>query len=244
MDSLSSRTGANIVVNETLYKMLGNPPLNEINRAMGSIIIGVSRDYHYMGATQKIGPAYHICNPKRVGFFEVKIGKGENIAAVLDKLKTEWNKATNNEPFSYSFLDEDVRVLYEGLQRWMRIIKSASWLAIFIACLGLFGLSALTAVNRTKEIGIRKVLGAEMLQLFYSLNKGTFLMVLLSIVIAVPIAIYISKDWLESFASRIDLHWSIFFFGGSIGILCAMLAVSFHTIKASNANPVKSLRTE
>ena len=158
--------------------------------------------------------------------------------------KTEWNKDTNNEPFSYSFMDEDVSVLYESLQRWMSIIRSASWLAIFIACLGLFGLSALTAVNRTKEIGIRKVLGAGITQLFYSLNKGTFLMVLLSIAIAVPIAIYISNDWLESFPSRINLHWSIFFFGGLIGILCAMLAVSFHTIKVSNANPVKSLRTE
>ncbi len=244
MDSLSSRTRANIVVNETLYKMLGNPPLDVINRNMGSIIVGVSRDYYFMGATQKVGPAYHLCNPKRVGFFEVKIGKGENISAVLDKLKTEWNKDTNNEPFSYSFMDEDVSVLYESLQRWMNIIKSASWLAIFIACLGLFGLSALTAVNRTKEIGIRKVLGAGITQLFYSLNKGTFLMVLLSIIIAVPISIYISNDWLESFPSRINLHWSIFFFGGLIGILCAMLAVSFHTIKVSNANPVKSLRTE
>lgn len=244
MDSLSSRTRANIIVNETLYKMLGNPPLNEINRSMGSIIIGVSRDYAYMGATQKTGPAYHICNPKRIGFFEVKIGKGENIASVLDKLRTAWNKDTNNEPFSYSFLDEDVKVLYESLQRWMNIITSASWLAIFIACLGLFGLSALTAVNRTKEIGIRKVLGAEMTQLFYTLNKGTFLMVLLSIAIAVPVAVYISNDWLESFPSRIHLHWSIFFAGGSIGVLCAVLAVSFHTIRATNANPVESLRTE
>ena len=174
----------------------------------------------------------------------IKIGKEQNVASVVDKLRTEWNKATNNESFSYSFLDADVKVLYESMERWMNIIKSASWLAIFIACLGLFGLSAVTAVSKTKEIGIRKILGAGMAQLFYSLNKGTFLIVLLSIAIAVPIAIYISKDWLESFAYRIDLHWSIFLFAGFIGIVCAALAVSFHTLSASNANPVKSLRTE
>jgi putative ABC transport system permease protein len=156
----------------------------------------------------------------------------------------EWNKDTNNEPFSYSFLDEDVMKLYESYGRWMRIINSASWLAIFIACLGLFGLSAVTAVNRTKEIGIRKVLGAGIAQLFYSLNKGTFLMVLLSIVIAIPVAVYISMDWLQSFVYRIDLHWSIFIAAAIIGLLCAIIAVSFHTIKVSRANPVKSLRTE
>jgi len=238
LDTMSSRTGANIIVNETLYKMLGNPPLGEINRAMGSIIVGVCRDYYYMGATQKVGPAYHVCRPKRVGFFMLKIGKGQNVATVLEKLKTEWNKATNNESFSYSFLDADVKILYESMER------CASWLAIFIACLGLFGLSAVTAVNKTKEIGIRKVLGAGIMELFYSLNKGTFLIVLLSIVIAIPVAVYISKDWLESFAYRIDLHWSIFLAAGAIGIVSAVAAVSFHTVKASQVNPVKSLRSE
>ncbi len=244
IDSNSSRTMANVVINETLYKMLGNPPLDVINRSLGSIIVGVCKDYAYMGATQKVGPAYHVCRPKAVGYFEMKIAKGQNMAAVMDKLKTEWNAATNNEPFSYSFLDEDVNKLYEALQRWMHIINTASWLAIFIACLGLFGLSAVTAVNRTKEIGIRKILGAGLPQLFYSLNKGTFLLVLLSIGIAIPLANYIAKDWLESFAFRINLHWGIFMAGGLIGIVCAMIAVSFYTMKVAKANPVKSLRTE
>ena len=244
LDSNSSGTGANIVVNETLYKMLDNPPLGAINRTMGSIIIGVCKDYYHMGARQKIGPAYHVCRPKNIGFFLLKIGKGQNIAGVLDKLRPEWNKATNNEPFSYSFLDEDVNRLYAFLSRWMKIINTASWLAIFIACLGLFGLSAVTAVNKTKEIGIRKVLGAGMVQLFTSLNKGIFLIILLSIAIAIPIAVYISNDWLEDFANRIDLHWSIFFIGGLIGIASAFIAVGFHTVKVARANPVKSLRTE
>jgi putative ABC transport system permease protein len=117
-------------------------------------------------------------------------------------------------------------------------------MAVFIACLGLFGLSAIIAVNRTKEIGIRKVLGASVAQMFYSLNRQTFLIVLLSIIIAVPIAVYVSKSWLENFAYRIELKWGIFALAGIIGFVSALIAVSYHTLRAANSNPVSSLRTE
>jgi putative ABC transport system permease protein len=244
LDSMSSRTMSNIVVNETLYNLLGKPPLDEINRSMGSIIVGVCKDYYIMGVNRKIDPAYHVCRPKFIGYFLVKIGMEQNIANLLDKLKPEWDKMTGNQPFSFYFMDEDVMKQYESYVRWMKVITSASWLAIFIACLGLFGLSAVTAANKTKEVGIRKVLGADIAQLFYSLNKGTMLMIALSITIAVPIATYISNQWLQDFASRIKLHWSIFVVAGGIGLICAIAAVSFHTVKAAIANPVKSLRTE
>jgi putative ABC transport system permease protein len=244
LDSTSSRTMMNIVVNETLYEMLGKPPLGEINRSMGSIIVGVCRDYIYDALFIKSGPMYHACQPKNNSYFFLKIAKGENIAAVTDKMKNEWAKMTGNEPFSFTFMQEDIKVLYESHSRWMKVINASSWLAIFIACLGLFGLSAVTAVNRTKEIGIRKVLGAGLAQLFYTLNKGTFLLVLLSIVVAMPVAVYIAKDWLQSFTERIDLHWSIFVWSGLIGIVCALIAVSFHTIKVSQANPVGALRND
>jgi putative ABC transport system permease protein len=244
LDSTSSRTMMNIVVNETLYNMLGKPVLGEINRPMGSIIVGVCKDYYTMGANRKIDPMYHVCRPKNAGYFLVRVGKDQSMAAVLDKLKLQWDKMTGNQPFTYYFMDEDVKKVYEYFQRWMNIISSASWLAIIIACLGLFGLSAVTAVNRTREVGIRKVLGAGIAQLFFTLNKSTFLIVLLSFVLAVPVALYISNDWLEVFADRISLHWSIFAVSGFIGILCAVAAVSFHTVKAATSNPVKSLRTE
>jgi putative ABC transport system permease protein len=244
LDTTSSRTMMNIVVNETLYNMLGKPLLGEINRSMGSIIVGVCRDYTYDALFVKSGPMYHVCQPKHNSFFWLKIAKGAGIVSVTDKLKTEWAKMTNNEPLSFTFMEEDIKVLYESHSRWMQVIRFASLLAIFIACLGLFGLSAVTAVNRTKEIGIRKVLGAGLLQLFYTLNRTTFSMVLLSIVIGVPVANYVSNDWLQNFAERIQLHWSVFAIAGFVGLICAALAVSFHTIKASTANPVKSLRTE
>ena len=244
LDSTSSRTMSNIVVNETLYNLLGKPSLGSINRSMGSIIVGVCKDYYVMSVNRKIDPVYHVCRPKSIGYFMLKIGKGQNISTVLDKLKPEWDKITGNQPFSFYFMDEDVKKQYESYARWMKIITSASWLAIFIACLGLFGLSAVTAVNKTKEVGIRKVLGANVVQLFYTLNKGILLMVLLSMVIAAPIAVYVSDQWLQDFASRINLHWSVIAIAGIIGLICALIAVSFQTIKVSKTNPVTSLRTE
>jgi putative ABC transport system permease protein len=244
LDTTSSRTMMNIVVNETLYNMLGKPALGEINRSMGSIIIGVCRDYTYDALFVKSGPMYHVCQPKHNSFFLLKIAKEVSLISVTDKLKTDWAKMTANEPLSFSFMEEDIKIRYESHSRWMKVIRFASFMAIFIACLGLFGLSAVNAVNRTKEIGIRKVLGAALPQLFFTLNKGTLLIVLLSFTIAVPLAVYISQDWLAHFAERISLQWSIFAISGAIGMLCAIAAVSFHTLRVVRANPIKSLKTD
>ena len=244
LDSTATRTQAHLVVNETLYKMLGSPPLNEINRSLGGIIVGVCRDYFFMGLQQKIEPAYHKCSPKTVGYFWFRIGKNKDIAAATNKLKSKFRELTNGEELKFSFMDDDINVVYESHERWLKVINVASWMAVFIACLGLFGLSAIIAVNRTKEIGIRKVLGASVGQMFYSLNRQTFLIVLLSIFIAVPVAVYVSKSWLENFAYRIELKWEIFALAGIIGFVSALIAVSYHTLRAANSNPVKSLRTE
>jgi putative ABC transport system permease protein len=244
IDTTASRTQAHLVVNETLYKMLGSPPLNEVNRPLGGIIVGVSSDYFFMGLQQKIEPAYHKCNPKALGYFWFKIGKNKDIATAANKIKSKFKELTNGEEFKYSFMDEDINVIYESHERWLRVINMASWMAVFIACLGLFGLSAIIAVNRTKEIGIRKILGARVVHVFYSLNRQTFFMVLLSIIIAIPIAVFISKSWLQNFAYRIDLKWGIFALAGIIGFACALIAVSYHSLRAANNNPVKSLRTE
>lgn len=243
LDSLSTQKRSNLVVNATLYGILGNPPLNELNRPLGGIIVGVCKDYFIEGLQQKIAPVYHLCRPQILGYFSFRIGKGENIASVLGSFQTEWKKFSE-DPFTYSFMDEDVKLVYESNARWMKIISAASWMAIFIASLGLFGLSAVTAVNRTKEIGIRKVLGARILQLFYTLNRQIAIIVLVAVVIAMPIAVYIADSWLQDFAYRIQLKWSIFALAAIIGVLCAIIAVSYHTLKAATGNPVKALRNE
>jgi len=244
LDTLGSRTMASLVVNETLYNMLGKPALNEVNRPLGGIIVGVCRDYFSKSLEQKIEPAYHRCRPGQVRYFWFRIGSNENIASVVNNVKRKFSDITNGGEFEYNFMDEDIKVLYESHQRWFRVISTASLMTIFIACLGLFGLSAVVAVNRTKEIGIRKVLGAEILQLFYMLNRQNLIIVLLSFIIAIPIATYVSKSWLQNFAYRISLQWSFFAIAAIIGFACALIAVSYHTLKAANSNPVKSLRTE
>jgi putative ABC transport system permease protein len=243
-DSLSSQRKANLVINETLYKMLGKPQVGEVSKPLGGVIIGVCKDYFFMGLQQKIGPVYHICSPKRIGYFWFKIGRNQDVASVVGKLRSKFSQLTNGEDFTYSFMDEDVKVLYESHVRWLKVISAASLLAIFIACLGLFGLSAIIAVNRTKEIGIRKILGANVLQLFYTLNRQTLVILLLSVVIALPVAVYVSNSWLQNFAYRINLEWSIFVIAALIGFVCSAVAVSYHTLRAAKSNPVDSLRTE
>ncbi len=232
------------VVNETLYKMLGQPPLSVINRELGGPIIGVCKDYHTADLTQKIAPAYHRIERRFIRGFSIKIKKGQNIPQVMDKLKSTWNKLTGNAPFSYTFLDENIAKSYDAYLRWMRTITASCVLAIVIACLGLFGLSGLTSVSRTKEIGIRKVLGASVSDLFLLLNKNTLLLSLFSFVVAVPIALYFVNAWLQNFAYRIHPGWPLFLLSGLLSLLTALIAVSYHTLKTAKANPVKSLRTE
>jgi putative ABC transport system permease protein len=243
-DTTSSAVFSYLVVNETLYKLLGQPPLNVINRSLAGIIIGVCKDYHFQGLQQQIGPVYHRCRPARANYYWLRIGNGQDVAPVVDNLKKTMASLTGNAPFNYSFQDEDIRKMYESDKRWMNIIGVASFSAILIACLGLFGLSAIISISRTKEIGIRKVLGAEIAALYLNLNKGTLVMIGVSVIIALPVARWIATSWLRGFAYRIGLDWGIYTLSILLAVVCALLAVSYHTLRAAMANPINSLRTE
>ena len=240
----SSAARQAVVVNETLYNLLGHPTLNEFNRDLGARIIGVCKDYHADDLTKKIVPAYHRIEKGYIGYFWLKIKAGQNIPQVIAKLQTSWKQLTGGEPFTYTFLDEDVAKSYDAYQRWMQTVTASSLLAIVIACMGLFGLSALNIVNRIKEIGIRKVLGAKVSNLILMLNKSTIVMALISFSIALPVAVYLVNEWLQNFAYRVQLDWTIFAFAGILSLVTALVAVSYHTIKTAIANPVKSLRME
>jgi putative ABC transport system permease protein len=240
----SSTANHSIIVNETMYNLLGKPQLNVINTQIGGIIIGVCRDYHTDDLTKQIAPAYHHVDVNADEYFWIKIRAGQSIPAAMDKLHSNWNKITNNMPFSFSFMDDDVAKSYDAYLRWTTTITTSCILAIIIACLGLFGLSGLTTINRTKEIGIRKVLGASIANLFLLLNRGTLLLAAGSFVIAAPLAFYLVHQWLDNFAYRIKPDWVLFTTAGLIAIATAVIAVSYHTIKAAIANPVKSLRPE
>ena len=241
----SSSVRMAIVVNNALYKLLGEPALDEINGPLGARIIGVCDDYQFFNTTQKVAPAYHIIGGKYgFSFTYLKIKPGQDLPDVIDRIKTNWSKITAKQPFNFSFVDEEVKKGYESYTQWLKTINAATILAVIIACLGLFGLSALYAVNRTKEVGIRKVMGASLTNIFILLNKDVIKLALIAFVIAVPLAVYFMNGWLENFAFRIKLSWIFFFAAGFIGLLLAIMAVSYHSLKAAKANPVKSLRTE
>jgi len=234
----------NVVINETLYNLLRKPEIGQFNKELGGVIIGVCKDYHTDDLTKKIMPAYHEINTRYFGYYWIRIKKGQNIPKAMESIRSNWNKLSGYAPFSYSFMDEDVAKKYEAYQRWLSTITTSCFLAILIACLGLFGLSGITTINRTKEIGIRKVLGASVADLFVLLNKGTILLALGSFVIAAPIAFYFANQWLNNFAYRVHVDWLLFVLSGATAMLTAIIAVSYHTIKSALANPVKSLRSE
>jgi putative ABC transport system permease protein len=173
----------------------------------------------------------------------VKLAPGQ-VSEVIGFIEKEWNSTVTDRAFEYTFLDENLNRQYQAEVKFGGVSLVFTVLAIFIACLGLFGLATFTAQQRTKEIGIRKVLGASVSSITVLLSRDFLRPVLISVGIASPLAYYVMYKWLESFAYRIAIPWWIFLAAGMIALLVALFTVSFQSIKAALANPVKSLRNE
>jgi putative ABC transport system permease protein len=173
----------------------------------------------------------------------VKIS-GTNIPAALAHIEKTWRNFLPEVPYQYNFLDENFARLYQSEERQKSIFTVFACIAIFIACLGLFGLSAFAISQRVKEIGIRKVLGANVNTIVALLSKDFLKLVLLAAVIAFPIAWYAMDSWLQDFAYRINVSWWVFVLAGIIAAIIAFATISFQAVKAAIANPVKSLRSE
>jgi putative ABC transport system permease protein len=179
------------------------------------------------------------------GFGNVSIKlAGANIKDALQTIEQTWHKYQANIPFDYGFVDERFRDLYATEQQQGTLFTIFSCIAIFIACLGLFGLSAFTISQRVKEIGVRKVLGASVPQIVIELSKDFLKLVIVSSVIALPIAWYAMHKWLMDFASRISISIWVLVMAGVAALVIAFITISFQSIKAALANPVKSLRSE
>ena len=170
-----------------------------------------------------------------------KPGATEASINALGKISRDLNPAY---PFSYNFLDKDLDNLYKGEQQMGSIFNFFAILAIFISCLGLYGLSAFMAEQRTKEIGVRKVLGASVFNIVYLLSGKFTRLIAIAIIIAVPVSWWAINNWLKGFAYRIDINWIIFLVACLVALFVALATVSYESIKAAVANPVKSLRTE
>ena len=207
-------------------------------------VIGVIKDFHYASLHEEIAPLVFYVDPEvAIEYIFVKIAP-EDIPATIALLKDKWQELAPNQPFNYSFLDQKFAQLYRSEERWSTIVKYSSMSAIFIACFGLFGLSALVIAKRTKEIGIRKVLGASVAGIILLLSKEFSKWVLLANIFAWPIAWYAMNKWLQNFAYRINIGWWPFLLAGVLVLVIALLTVSYQAIRAALANPVESLRYE
>jgi len=249
---LDSDTAA-VLLNETAVRQLGlqNPVGQHLILNQGSHdearleVIGVIKDFNFESFHQKV-------KPLAIGYFRnvylddyilVRLVAGNPVAGV-EYVQDQWKSFEPKVPFTYSFLDQDFDALFRAEQRLSRVMLIFTSLAIFVACLGLFGLAAFMAEQRAKEIGIRKVLGAGVFSIVSMLSKDFIRLLLVAFVIAVPAAWYAMNGWLQGFAYRIDIAWWVFVLAGILALLIALLTVNFQAIKVALANPVKSLRSE
>ncbi len=206
-------------------------------------VVGVVRDFHYKSLHMEVEPLY-ISRDR--GFFRSVFVRIEprNVAETLASLENTWKRFDPDRPFEYSFLDESFDIQYRAEEKLQSIFFNFTLLAVFIACLGLFGLASFAAEQRTREIGIRKVLGASVSRIVFILSREFTVWVLTANLIAWPVAWYAMRRWLESFAYHTEIKWQMFLLSGAIALAVALATVSFQTAKAALANPVDSIRYE
>jgi len=241
-----------MIINETVAKAFGWGITNAVGKTIirqnsdrgkdvPFHVIGVVNDFNFQSLHEPITPLLMTLEPDWGLIFKVKTA---DIQGLLSTMKTRWDKFNTGEPFTYTFMDDLYNKTYSAEQKTGTILSIFAVLTILVACLGLFGLATYTAERRTKEIGIRKVLGASVIQVSRMLSKEFVKLVFIACLIAFPLSYWAMNKWLQSFAYRINISWWIFLIAGAVAILIALFTVSFQAIKAAVANPVKSLRTE
>ncbi len=248
---ISSDTVTSVIVNEAMVKDFGWTVDNAVGQQLVGysetkipVVIGVVKNFNFRSLSQQVEPQlFHQYADYSAYKYFVRIGPG-NPSVALAEMKKAWNGIVKDLPFKYVFLDEELDAFYKEEQRWSSIVGWAGGISIFLACLGLFGLAALAVINRTKEIGIRKVLGASVSNIIHLLSKDFLKLIMIALAIASPLAWYFMNNWLQDFAYRINIGWIIFAATGTSVVLISLLTISFQALKAALTNPVKSLRTE
>ncbi|MGH7600957.1 MAG: ABC transporter permease, partial [bacterium] len=238
------------IVNETAVKTMG---LKAPEEALGmrlqrgddrkGPILGVIKNFNFTSLHREVEPLVMIYDPKQILSITIRI-RPEEVAGTLTSLEQTWNRLSPAWPFEYFFLDESLDALYRADEKVGQIFGSFAALAVSIACLGLLGLAAFTAERRTKEIGIRKVLGASVSGVVALLSKEFLQLVLLANLMAWPVAYFATKKWLEDFAYRMDLGITTFLLAAATALLIAFVTVSLQAIKAAMTNPIEALRYE
>lgn len=240
-----------VIVNEAFIKafsLQGNPLGQSINQRTDNeggynslTIVGVVKDFHFRSLHESIAPLMMLNNP--YGGLIIKT-KATEMADLIASINEKWKAFNVEEPFTYALLDELYNETYLDEQNMGTILKIFGLLTIFVACLGLFGLITFTAEQRVKEIGIRKVLGADVFQIVSILSKDLIILIIISFIIAFPLGFYLMDKWLQDFAYKIDIQWWVFIVAGLSTLLIALFTMSFKTVNSALANPVDSLRSE
>ena len=241
-----------IIVNETAVELLKLTNEEALGTRISSdladengdyfTIIGVVENFHFESLRDDIG-ALGMRLGQTTGNMALKLD-GNNLSNTLSQIEAVWAKNVPGQPFAYRFMEDAFNTSYQAEQRLGRIFMVFTILSLFIACLGLFGLAAFNAEKRTKEIGVRKVLGASVGQISYKLTLDFLKLVGIAILIALPIGWVIMNQWLEEFSYRIQIDVGLLLWAGFLAVVIAVITVSYQSIKAAIVNPVKSLRTE
>lgn len=239
----------NVLLNETAVKLLGfDSPTDALGKRIRAgdtlQIVGVVKDYHQQGLQKGHWPMVLRFRPSETRFFSLQLGSADHLDERLAGIKAKYNRVFPGNPFEYFFLDTFFNEQYKAEQQFGRVCSLFAGLAIFIACLGLYALAMFIAKQRTKEIGIRKVLGASVPSLIGLLSKDFLKLIVVAILVAIPLAWYAMHRWLADFAYHIAVPWWAFVLAGAAAIGIALLTVSFQSIKAALMNPVTSLRSE
>jgi putative ABC transport system permease protein len=249
-----SDTSSRIILNETAVKQLGFASAEDAIGKFALVdwqgetyrneIIGVTKDFHFQDLHEPIEPyGFQLNNVQQFNYM-LAHAKAGNMQSTIKSIEAAWRKLNPNEPFDYSFLDQDFQKNYQAENRLASIVSYFTIIAILISCLGLFGLAAFSAEQRTKEIGVRKVLGATTTNIVGLLSKDFLKLVAIAVVIASPVAWFVMNKWLQDFAYRVNISWAVFVITSCMALCIALLTIGFQAIRAALSNPVKSLRTE
>jgi putative ABC transport system permease protein len=239
-----------VLLNQKAVELLGYKNANEaINKKLGRgrrdtlTVVGVVADYHHQGLQKVIDPMIFLLYPNIRGFYSLKV-ESTNLPQTIANVSKTWDKYFPADPIEYSFLDETFNQQYKADQLFGKVFGVFAFLAILIACFGLLGLSAYNVLQRTKEIGIRKVLGASVQNILLLLSTDFLKLIIVALFIAIPVGWWVMHSWLKDFAYRISIHWWVFIIAAVIAVLIAFITISTQAIKAAITSPVKSLRTE
>ena len=238
-----------IIINEATVKSLGyTSPKEAIGKKFNQWgregqIIGVVKDFHYRSLQENVEPLNMRVNPSNARILTLKIASS-NIPSTIASIEAKWKLLIPQRPFNYTFVDANFNKQYTGEERFGKLFMYFAILAIFISCLGLLGLASYSTLQRTREIGIRKVLGASITGIVNMLSREFLILVLIAAIIAFPVSWFGMNSWLKDFAYKINIGWLVFAIAGSLAFIVAIATVSFQAIRAALANPVKSLRSD